>query len=126
MGYDEALEMERQVLLHEDFAQIQAEQKGIPMLIEALVGHQREMIVNFKHQLRQKLAAQKDVSQKNLDALPKCYSTSSEKNEVFLQMLQKFSFTTNDIVRNCRVNLDEGQVNGQRWLLRGLIRGLFD
>ena len=105
MGYDEALEMERRVLVDEDFTEIPTEQKGVPALIEALVLHQREMIVNFKPKLRKKLASQKVQSQANLNALPKCYGTYSEKNEIFLKMLQKFSFTTNDIVKNCRVSL---------------------
>jgi len=41
-------------------------------------------------------------------------------------MLQKFSFTFNDIVRNCRVSLQEGSGENQKWLLRGCVRELFD
>jgi len=40
-------------------------------------------------------------------------------------MLQRFSFTFNDIVKNSRVSLDQAQEN-QNWLLRGRIRQLFD
>ena len=60
-----------------------------------------------------------------LNALPSCYKTTMEKNEVFLSMLQKFSFIFNDIVRNCRVSL-ESVNEKQTWLIRGRIRGLFD
>lgn len=48
-----------------------------------------------------------------------------EKNQVFLAMLNNFSFTFNDIVRNSRVSLQQVQDN-QNWLLRGRIRALFD
>lgn len=40
-------------------------------------------------------------------------------------MLQKFSFTANDMVRNCRGSLDQVQQN-QNWQLRGRVREIFD
>lgn len=40
-------------------------------------------------------------------------------------MLQAFSFTLNDMVKNCRVSLQQVSEN-QSWLLRGRVRELFD
>ena len=45
LSYSDVLVKEKMLLSEEDFTEIPAEQKGIPMLIEALVGHQREMIL---------------------------------------------------------------------------------
>lgn len=84
------------------------------------------MIINFKPKLRQKLAAQKEQSQANLDTLPRCYGSDLEKIEVFLHMLQTFSFTLNDVVKNSRLSIDKSQEENPDWLLRGRVRELFD
>jgi len=52
VSYAEVLEKESALLSDPDFGQIPKEQKGIPMLIKALIGHQREMILRFKPILR--------------------------------------------------------------------------
>jgi len=71
------------------------------------------------------LATHRDKTQKLLSGLPPCYRTDAEKNEVFLRMLQNFSFSLNDIVRNSRISLQE-VVENRSWLLRGRVRELFD
>ena len=87
VSFNDVLSRESTILAEEDFTEIPEEKKGIPMLIQALVSHQREMILKFKPTLRQKLAIHKEQSQKQLQSLPKCYKTVTEKNSVFLQML---------------------------------------
>ena len=51
-SHNDILVKEELLLSEDDFLGIPAEQKGIPMLISALVGHQREMILKFKPILR--------------------------------------------------------------------------
>ena len=41
VSYAEVIEKERVLLSDPDFGQIPKEQKGIPMLVRALIGHQR-------------------------------------------------------------------------------------
>lgn len=77
------------------------------MLIKALIGHQREMILRFKPILRQQLASHRQKTDALLEKLPPCYRTAMEKNQVFLAMLHKFSFTFIDIVKNSRVSLEQ-------------------
>ena len=87
ISFNDVLSRESVILAEEDFTEIPAEQKGIPMLIQALVAHQREMILKFKPVLRQQLVIHKEQSQKQLQSLPKCFKTVTEKNSIFLQML---------------------------------------
>lgn len=56
LSFNDVLDRERNVLSEEDFAAIPTDQKGILALVEALVSHQREMIIQFKPVLRQQLA----------------------------------------------------------------------
>ena len=53
LTFDDIIQKERVLLSDQDFAEIPDEQKGIPMLIKALISHQREMIIQFKPILRQ-------------------------------------------------------------------------
>ena len=125
ISFNDLLGRESVILAEEDFTEIPAEQKGIPMLIQALVTHQREMILKFKPVLRQRLVIYKDQLQKQLQSLPKCFKTIAEKNSFFLQMLQKFSFTLNDVVRNSKISLDQSQEN-KTMFLRGRVQQIFD
>jgi len=80
VSHAEVLQKERVLLSDPDFAEIPSEQKGIPMLIKALIGHQREMILRFKPVLRQQLSSHKHKTEALLNKLPKCYNTVLEKN----------------------------------------------
>ena len=62
LSFAGVLAEEQKVLTLDDFMEIPEEQKGIPKLIEALISHQREMIMNFKPELREKLATQRETS----------------------------------------------------------------
>lgn len=52
VSYAEVIEKERVLLSDPDFGQIPKEQKGIPMLVRALIGHQRQMVLRYKPKLR--------------------------------------------------------------------------
>jgi len=50
--FAQALNKERVALADPDFDEIATEQKGIPMLVKALIRHQREMILQFRPLIR--------------------------------------------------------------------------
>ena len=105
------------------------EKKGIPNLIKALITHQRKMIIQFKPEMHRQLLANRTEAHNQLKALPACFKTDNEKNDIFIKMLTDFSQMMRDSVQNCRQmqSIAGAELqNNQRFELRSNLRGIFE
>jgi len=58
---------------------------------------------------------------KELDLMPMNYRTDTEKNQVFLTMMQNFASQLKNVVTNNR-----NEILNEKWFLRGSLKKLLD
>lgn len=58
---------------------------------------------------------------KELDLMPINYRTDTEKNQVFLTMMQNFASQLKNVVTNNR-----NEIPNEKWFLRGSLKKLLD
>ena len=75
ISFQELMLRERQCLLEDDLVNLPSSSKGTPKLIEQLIGLQREMLMANKPVLKKELDQARREAAKELQAMPKAFST---------------------------------------------------
>ena len=108
-------------LSERDLVKVPETCKGIPRLVGQLVRLQKDMLLQFKPILRKKLDDVKRNKQRELEKMPVNYKTDTEKNQIFLTMMQNFASQLKNVVTNNR-----NEIPNEKWFLRGKLKQILD
>ena len=75
------------------------------------------MLLQFKPVLRKKLDEIKRQKSRELVKMPQNYKTDTEKNQVFLTLMQNFASQLKNVVTNNR-----NEIPNEKWFLRGKLK----
>lgn len=75
------------------------------------------MLLQFKPILRKKLDEIKRQKSRELIKMPQNYKTDTEKNQVFLTLMQNFASQLKNVVTNNR-----NEIPNEKWFLRGKLK----
>ena len=75
------------------------------------------MLLQFKPILRKKLDEIKRQKSRELLKMPQNYKTDTEKNQVFLTLMQNFASQLKNVVTNNR-----NEIPNEKWFLRGKLK----
>lgn len=75
------------------------------------------MLLQFKPILRKKLDEIKRQKSRELVKMPQNYKTDTEKNQVFLTLMQNFASQLKNVVTNNR-----NEIPNEKWFLRGKLK----
>ena len=75
------------------------------------------MLLQFKPVLRKKLDEIKRQKRRELEKMPLNYKTDTEKNQVFLTLMQNFASQLKNVVTNNR-----NEIPNEKWFLRGKLK----
>ena len=75
------------------------------------------MLLQFKPILRKKLDEIKRKKSRELVKMPQNYKTDTEKNQVFLTLMQNFASQLKNVVTNNR-----NEIPNEKWFLRGKLK----
>ena len=121
LPFNELLEREKLALSERDLLQVSDTCKGIPRLVSQLVKLQKDMLLQFKPVLRKKLDEIKRQKRRELEKMPLNYKTDTEKNQVFVTLMQNFASQLKNVVTNNR-----NEIPNEKWFLRGKLKQILD
>lgn len=121
LPFVELLEREKLALSERDLTSIPDACKGIPRLVAQLVRLQKDMLLQFKPVLRKKLDDVRRSKGRELEKMPVNYKTDTEKNQIFLTMMQNFASQLKNVVTNNR-----NEIPNEKWFLRGKLKAILD
>ena len=79
------------------------------------------MLLQSKPVLRKKLDDVKRAKLRELEKMPINYRTDTEKNQIFLTMMQNFASQLKNVVTNNR-----NEIPNEKWFLRGKLKQILD